>query len=214
MKTALIAGSTGLVGSNLLTILLHDTRYDKVIALTRKPLGITHSKLTEVITDFATLADHKAELQCDDVFCCLGTTMAKARSKEKFYQVDFEYPVKLGEVAKASGAAKYLLVSALGADPTSSIYYNKVKGETEAAITKLGYSALHIFRPSLLLGERNESRAGEEAAKTFYRLFGFLVPKKYKGIQASTVAKAMIHFAHDDAHGTFIHESHEMQKFS
>ncbi|HYG03330.1 MAG TPA: oxidoreductase [Chryseosolibacter sp.] len=213
MKTALIAGSTGLVGRNLLSLILSDERYASVVAVTRKDLGISHRKLVQVKTDLSTLAENSSALKCDDVFCCLGTTMAKAGSKEKFREADFDYPARLGSLTKSQGASKYFLVSALGADAASSIFYNKVKGETEAAIREIGFPSLHIFRPSLLLGERNESRPGEEAAKVFFRLFGFLVPSKYKGIRALTVAKAMVHFAHDDREGVFVHESKEMQKF-
>lgn len=212
MKTALIAGSTGLIGTQLLQLLLASDRYDKVIALVRRDAGVAHPKLQTLPAEFDQLDALLGNEKITDVFCCLGTTMAKAGSREKFYEVDFHYPVKLAEAAIKHGAARYYLVSALGADRKSKIYYNRVKGEVEAAISGVGYTALHIFRPSLLLGPRTETRRGEDAAKILYRVFGFLFPAKYKAIDASRVADAMMHFTHSTGQGVFIHESDEMQR--
>ncbi len=212
MKTALIAGSTGLIGKQLLQLLLNSDRYDKVIALTRQDL-IPHPKLVVLKIEFEKSEQWSDSIRADDVFCCLGTTMAKARSKEKFYQVDFTYPLQIANVARSLGAKQYLLVSALGANKNSSIYYNKVKGEIEEAIKQIHYKAIHIFRPSLLLGPREEKRSGEDAAKIFYKIFGFLIPKKYKGIESATVARAMITLASQDDEGIFIHESAELQSY-
>jgi uncharacterized protein YbjT (DUF2867 family) len=213
MKTALIAGSTGLIGKQLLTLLLSTNRYDKVIALTRHDLGFTHKKLVELKVDFSLLDQYADKLVADDVFCCLGTTMTKAKSRQKFYEVDFTYPLRLAVATKLNNAKQYLIVSALGANKRSAMYYNRVKGEAEEAIGNLGFESLHILRPSLLLGTRDEQRPGEDAAKTFYKLFGFLIPTKYKGIDASAVARAMLHYASQQQAGKFIHESREMQQF-
>jgi uncharacterized protein YbjT (DUF2867 family) len=212
MKTALIAGSTGLIGKQLLTLLLATNRYDKVIALTRHELGITHPKLTELKVDFSILDQYADKLVADDVFCCLGTVMAKAKTKERFYEVDFTYPLRLAVATKLNGAKQYHLVSALGANKKSSIFYNKVKGEVEEAIGNLGFDSYQVYRPSLLLGQREETRSGEDAAKVFYKYLGFLIPKKYKGIEGSTVARAMLHHASKEQRGKFIHESMEMQQ--
>lgn len=212
-KTALVAGSTGLVGKQLLSLLLASDRYHSVIALTRVPLGIYHSRLVEINTTLDTLEQVADQMKCDDVFCCLGTTMAKAGSKEKFYAVDFEYPLKVARIAISQGARQYLLVSALGADKNSSIFYNRVKGEAEEALRQLGFSTLHIFRPSLLLGPRKEKRSGEDAAKWFYKVFGFLIPPRYKAVDASKVANAMLVQASRELEGVFIHESRELQAF-
>jgi len=212
MKTALIAGATGLVGKQLLEKLLASGRYDTVIALGRKAPGMQHSKLTSVITtDFTHLQEELAGFQPDDVFCCLGTTMAKAGSKEKFYEVDFQYPLNLAKATFALGATQYLLVSALGADENSSIYYNRVKGALENAIAVVGFDTVHIFRPSLLLGPRAEKRAGEDAAKFAYRILSFAIPAKYKAISSRRVATVMLDFASRDNKGVFIHESRDMQ---
>jgi uncharacterized protein YbjT (DUF2867 family) len=212
MKTALLAGSTGLIGKLLLQRLLESSRYSKVIALTRQDLP-AHPRLVQIKTEFEKVRESAGDLKADDVFCCLGTTMQKAGSKENFYKVDFEYPLLLSKISLSLGAKQFLLVSALGADKTSSIYYNKVKGEIEEAIVQVGFEAVHIFRPSLLLGPRAEKRAGEDTAKLLYKILGFLIPKKYKAIDAVKVARAMIHASEKDQKGVFTHESAELQRF-
>lgn len=213
MKTALVAGSTGLIGQYVLQLLLASNRYDKVKAATRSDLSISHPKLVQIKIDYADLESYQEELKADDVFCCLGTTMAKARSKEKFREVDFTFPLALAKITFELGATQFLLVSALGADKDSSIFYNKVKGELEEAMLNFDFQAVHIFRPSLLLGPRAETRPGEDAAKAFYKVFWFLLPDKYKAIHAEKVAKSMLHFAAREQKGVFIHESREMQHF-
>ena len=212
MKTALLAGGTGLIGSQLLELLLASDRYDKVIAPTRKPLP-THTKLVELRINASTFIALDPTQSVDDVFCCLGTTMANARSKDKFKQVDFTYPLLLAKDGLAHGAKQYLLVSALGADKDASIFYNQVKGELEEAISNVGFETVQIFRPSLLLGSRKEKRSAEDAAKFFYKFFGFLIPNKYKAIESIKVARAMIHYASQPQKGNFIHESISLQNF-
>ncbi len=211
MKTALIAGSTGLIGKHLLQLLLESDQYNLVKAITRKPLDFQHPKLENIIVDFDRLTEQYAHFKADDVFCCLGTTMKQAGSKDAFQKVDYVYPVELAKICKSQGAKQYLLVSALGANKKSSIYYNRIKGELEEAIDVLGYERYDIFRPSLLMGERTDKRAGEDAAKLFYGIFGFLIPTKYKGIQGNKVAQAMIYFSSSTEKGKFIHESSALQ---
>ena len=213
MKVALVAGSTGLIGSQLLELILSDGYYDKVIAPTRKALVNRHPKLINPVISFDKLSEHSSELRANDVFCCLGTTIKKARSKEAFRKVDLEYPSALAKMAKENNAGNFLLVSALGADKESSIFYNKVKGETEEVVTAAGIRSVHIFRPSLLIGPRKEHRSGEDAAKFVYKYLDFLVPEKYKGIESVKVARAMIAFAKKEQPGTFIHESRDLQVF-
>ncbi len=212
MRTAVLAGSTGLIGNHLLELLLDDTAYDKVIALSRKPLAKRHSKLENVLVNLDEWAKLK-ELKADDVFCCLGTTIKQAKTKEAFRKVDFEYPVELAKALKQNGAVTFLLVSALGADKNSGIFYNQVKGEVEAAIGELAYPTTHIFRPSLLLGDRKEQRSGEDAAKVFYKIFGWLIPQKYKGIEAVKVARAMVAEAKSGKQGQHVYESAALQKY-
>jgi uncharacterized protein YbjT (DUF2867 family) len=213
MKTALLAGATGLIGSQLLQLLIQDDHYSKVTVLVRKPLDISHPKLTVIKIDFDKLSEHESELMTDDVFCCLGTTMRQARTKEAFKKVDLDYPYEIASIAKTTGAKKYLLISALGADKNAGIYYNKIKGEAEERIRNIEFQTLHILRPSLLLGNRKESRSGEDAAKVFYKIFGALIPKKYKAIDSAAVARAMLHYAKEDKAGVYIHESAELQQF-
>jgi uncharacterized protein YbjT (DUF2867 family) len=211
-RTALVAGSTGLIGNQLLNLLLSDSNYDKVVALSRKPLTLTHPKLENVLI----AVDEWTKLQslkADDVFCCLGTTMKQAKSKAAFRKVDFDYPVELAKAFQQNGASIFLLVSALGADKTSRIFYNQVKGEVEEAVIALNYQATHIFRPSLLLGERKEQRSGEDAAKVFYKIFGWLIPQKYQGIEAIKVARAMITEAKSGKQGLHVYESAALQKY-
>lgn len=213
MKVAVIAGATGLIGSQLLDLLLNDAEYHLVKALTRAPLRHKDSKLENLVIDFDRLAEQGPKITGDVVFCCLGTTMKKAGSKEAFRKVDFMYPLELARVTHPVGAQQFLLVSALGADKDSAIYYNKVKGEVEEAIQKVGFQSYHIFRPSLLLGPRGEDRPGEDAAKFFYKVFGFLIPQKFKAIDSMKVARAMIQFAREEKEGTYTHESKSLQQF-
>lgn len=210
MRTALVAGSTGLIGSQLLDLLLQDGRYEKVIAISRKPLSIQQDKLVNVACELDQLP---TDLKADDIFCCLGTTMKKAKTKAAFRAVDFDAPLTLARIGKANGARQFLLVSALGANKNSSIFYNQVKGEVEEAIGAIGFDSYHILRPSLLTGPRQEQRSGEDAAKFFYKILGWAIPAKYQAIDSIKVARAMRELADQLHSGTFIHESAQLQKF-
>lgn len=192
-RTALIAGATGLVGGNLLHLLLDAKEYERVIALVRRPLSVEHPKLTTVTVDFDKL-ENESIARVDDAFCCLGTTIKKTKTREAFRVVDFEYPVKLAEVALRTGAQRFLVVSSMGANPGSMFFYNRVKGELEARLKEMHIPQLHIFRPSLLLGKRNEVRPGERIGEAVLRrihplMLGPLL--KYRAIEASQVAYAM-----------------------
>jgi len=211
-KVALVAGSTGLIGNQLLELLLSDSYYDKVIAISRKPLVLNHNKLENVVMNIEQLKDH-SQLSADDIFCCLGSTMKQAGSREAFRKVDFDFPLELGMLLKSNGAQQYLLVSALGSNKNSSIFYNQVKGEVEEALANLNYNCLQIFRPSLLTGPRVEKRTGEDIAKFIYKYFGFLIPLKYKSIESIKVARAMLTLAKENRSGIFFHESGAMQKY-
>jgi uncharacterized protein YbjT (DUF2867 family) len=212
-KTALIAGATGLIGGQLLDLILKDSYYQKVIAISRRPLTIRHDKLVNVVFEYENLKDFVNQLKADDVFCCLGTTIRQAGSKEAFRKIDYDYPKEIGWVTKANGAKQYLLVSALGADITSRIFYNRIKGEIELMINETGFECVHILRPSLLIGPRIEKRAGEDAAKVIYKYLDFLIPLKYKGIESLKVARAMIALAKQNRKGNFIHESGQLQSY-
>lgn len=213
-KTALLAGATGLVGGEVLRLLLESGDYAKVVAFVRRPTQISHPKLEQAIVDFDDLAPHAHHFQNADVYCCLGTTIKIAKTREAFQNVDYHYPLRLAELAKQNGALQYLIITALGSDAKSSVFYNRVKGEIEAALHALDLPALRIFRPSLLLGDRKEFRLGEKMAS--YLSFAIVGPlKKYRPIHARTVARAMLHVAaQDTTAGTRIYESNEMEKLA
>jgi uncharacterized protein YbjT (DUF2867 family) len=214
-RTALLAGASGLVGGHLLQRLLADPRYKRVITVSRKALGIEHPKLRSLITDFDPIEAAVAGLDetVDDAFCALGTTIKTAGSRAAFRRVDFGYVVAFARAARAVGARRFMLVSAIGASARSRIFYLRVKGETEEAVAALGYPALHIFRPGLLLGQRAESRPREALGMA---LAPFLNPlmlgpaKAYRGIPADTVAAAMIIAAGAERTGRQIHTYADM----
>lgn len=213
MAVAVIAGTTGLVGNLLLDLLLNDEHYARVIALSRKPLDRQHPKLQNLVVDFDRLEEYAAQLRADDVFCCLGTTIRQAGSQAAFRKVDFDYPLNLARVTKEQGAKQYLLVTALGSDKTSSIFYNRVKGEVQEAIGLVGFNSYHIFQPSMLLGDRKESRTGEGVGKAVMTSLDFLIPKKYKAIDAVKVARGMVAVAKQNQAGAHAHVSGELQDY-
>lgn len=207
-KTALLAGATGLIGSQLLLRLLEDTSYGKVIALSRKPMSIHHPKLEVRIVTLATLSEIAATLKADDWFCTLGTTIKQAGSQEAFRRVDYEYPMALGQQAVASGAQQYLIVTAIGASAASSIFYSMVKGEVERDLGLLPIPVIQLFRPSQLLGERKELRPGERWAGVLMKVINPLLRgplRKYRAIRAEVVAAAMIKAANTQQHTSGIH---------
>jgi uncharacterized protein YbjT (DUF2867 family) len=184
----------------LIQLLLEDLNYNKVVVLARRDLAVQHNrKLEQHILPFdqLTVALTEAEdvLTNAVVFCTLGTTIKKAGSQSAFRQVDYEYPMELGRMAKLQGAAKFLIVTAMGSDPNSRIFYNRVKGEVEQSLQELNLPELHIFRPSLLLGEREEVRLGERVATAAAPLMKLILRgrlSKYKPITGRAVAAAML----------------------
>ena len=195
--TALLAGATGLVGGHLLEYLLASPRHSRVVAVTRQPLELTHDKLNNLVVDFDDLEDgiRAAGIKADEAYCALGTTIKKAGSQAAFRKVDFDYETAFARAALAAGAKRFALVSAVGASASSSIFYSRVKGETEEAIRAMGFPALHIFQPGVLLGKRGEARPAEQLAITVTPILnlGLQGPlRKYRGIAATDVAKAML----------------------
>lgn len=211
-KTALLAGATGLIGSHLLPLLLQSERYAKVIVVGRRAVPVIHPKLVQVNTELDQLEAVRLRLIADDVFCCLGTTMAQAGSKEAFFKVDFLYVVQLAAVSASNFASQLMVVSSMGADAESPFYYNRVKGEMEAAVRQTPFRAIHIFRPSLLLGERARPRLGERIGAGLLRLLAPLMRGpllKYRAVPGAAVAAAMLRAAEDDGGGVRVHESAE-----
>ena len=213
-RNALIAGATGLVGDAILQQLMADDQYDKIVVITRKPIEIIHPKLVQQPINFDSVESLKLDFQVDDVFCALGTTIKAAGSQDAFYKVDYTYVVKLGKWCAANGVKRFLIVSAMGASAKSGIFYNRVKGEMETAVSQLNIPQIQVFRPSLLMGNRKEKRRGEKIAQVVMGGLGFLFVGpllKYKGIHADVVAKAMIRSAKMEVSGFKVYESGEMQ---
>ncbi len=205
-KTAILVGATGLVGGHVLELLLEN--YERVVVISRRSLDRSHPKLVERLVDFEHLAERAAAFEGDDLFCCLGTTLKAAGSQEAFRRVDHDYVVELARLAAERGTARFFLVSALGADADSRVFYNRVKGETEAAVSALPFRAVHLVRPSLLLGRRTESRPAERAGQWFGRLAAplFVGPlARYRAIEAADVADTLVRCAASDATGVYVH---------
>jgi uncharacterized protein YbjT (DUF2867 family) len=200
MKSAILFGASGLVGSNLLTQLLDNPAYDEVIVVVRKPLPLQHPKLTTLIGDYTTLPNLKPLLKADEVFISLGTTKKKTPDQTEYYQIDHDYPVLAASITKDNGARSVLLVSAIDANANSKIFYVKTKGQVEADIIHIKFEHTYIFRPSMLVGDRKESRPTE---KFFIALFSILNPlfagswKRYHSIHVKDLAAAMIKAAND-----------------
>jgi uncharacterized protein YbjT (DUF2867 family) len=214
---AIIAGASGLIGSNLLNILLDEPAYTEVAVLVRKKTGITHKKLKEVLVDFNKLNDYVDEINGHALFCCLGTTKARTPNEQDYRRIDHDYPVKLAQLAYQNGVKQYHLVSSLGADVTSSFFYTRLKGETEQDITKVGLSTLHIYRPSLLIGDRKEQGFLEKIAVGLVPvidpiLIGNL--RKYRSIPAKTVAMAMYKQSINSDEGVFVHLSDQIKQIA
>jgi uncharacterized protein YbjT (DUF2867 family) len=214
MKKAIVFGSSGFVGSHLLSGLLDSPDYEQVSAVVRKSLNIAHPKLTTLIGDYDSLADLKSEIAADEVFIALGTTKAKSPVEADYYRVDHDYPVLAARIAKERGAKSVFLVSAVDADPNAKFFYVRTKGETERDVIALDFEHTNIFRPSMIVGNRNERRSLLEAAlmKFWPALNPLLTWKggKYKGIIGEDVAKAMIKSAKNQTDKLKTYEWKEM----
>ncbi|HEY1076515.1 MAG TPA: NAD(P)H-binding protein [Fontimonas sp.] len=207
-RTALVAGPTGLVGHQLLQRLLLDPAYTAVRALTRRPLPMQHERLQQVQTDLGNLSALGPALQVDDVFCCLGTTLQKAGSRAAFEDVDYRMVTELAAATQAAGAHQFIVVSAVGAGARSPAFYNRVKGRMEAAVSALDFAAVHIVRPSLLLGDRTERRPSEDLAQKISPWLSPLLAgplSRYRPVEAEEVAEAMLRLALRGERGVHIH---------
>lgn len=213
-KNALLLGATGLVGQAVLRELMDSDDYSHILVVTRRSLQLNvTNRITEIVSSFDTLDQITLPDTIDDVFCCLGTTIKKAGSREAFKKVDYDYVLEAAKLGQRYGAKHFMVVSAIGADASSSIAYNRVKGEMEEALKLFEYASLHIFRPSLLVGDRKEFRLGEKIGEFFLTLFQPAMLgkfRKYRKIHVNKVAASMIRAAQSFEKGLFIHESDAM----
>ncbi len=205
---ALVVGGTGLVGNQLLLQLAHHPAFDSVVSLGRSPLPEEISGIDHRIVDlWDPLPD---DLRPDVFFCALGTTIKNAGSREAFERVDHDLPVHLAREARQRGASTCVVVSSMGADPDSRVFYNQVKGRMENDLERLGFDNLSIVRPSLLLGDRKESRPGEEAAALLMQTFSWLIPKAWRAVRVEQVARAMILMATTASQGNQVLENSQI----
>ena len=196
-KTAIILGATGLTGNILLEKLLKDPSFEKIKLFSRSSAKKNSPKIEEHLIDMFQLEDYSEAFQADVIFCCIGTTKANTPDKETYKKIDYGIPVTAAKLAKQNNIESFIVISAMGADENSSIFYNKTKGEMQRDVLKQNIQKTYILRPSLIVGARNEKRFGEKIATFFMKSFGFLIPNKYKMIKAETIAEAMIFLAKD-----------------
>lgn len=215
MKRALVFGSTGFVGNYLLGLLLESPEYAEVTIVVRKDPGRVHPKLKVVIADFDTLPSRKGEIMADEVFITLGTTKKRTPDREDYYRADHDYPVLAARVAKERGAKSVFLLTAVGSDAASGIFYIRTKGETERDVIAAGLEHTHIFRPSMILGDREEFRLLEKIAIAIWPFVSWMLQgrslKKYRGIEAREIAAAMVNAARTQTRRVAFYHWEEMK---
>jgi uncharacterized protein YbjT (DUF2867 family) len=215
-KTAIILGATGLTGNALLQLLLESSDYDTVKIFGRSTCGISHPKIKEYIIDLFQLEDYNNDFIADVVFCCIGTTKAKTPDQETYLKIDFGIPVSAAKLCEQNSIKTFIVISALGADKNSSIFYNRTKGRMEEAVLNEGIKHTYILQPSLISGSREEYRFGELMAKYVMKVVNpFLIGKlkKYRSIHPQTIATCMVYLANNTFEGTRI-ESGEIKKLA
>jgi uncharacterized protein YbjT (DUF2867 family) len=214
-KKAIIAGASGLIGSELLKILLEDSRYSEVLALVRTPLELSHPKFNQIAINFDRLDEYAHLITGDAIFCTLGSTRKKTPDLNTYRKVDHDYPVKLAKIAVLNGIGQFHLISSIGADKSASNFYTKMKGETEEDIKAAGVDGLVIYRPSLLTGDRKESRFAEGVMQSLSKIVNPILIgglKKYRSIEARTVAMAMAKLSKTELKGIYVYESNAIQE--
>lgn len=214
---AIVAGASGLVGNELLHILLESSAYEEVLVLVRKELPVNHKKLVQLVIDFNQLENYQSAIRGYAVFCCLGTTRKKTPDLKVYHQIDVEYPIKLAQLAAGNQIQQYHLLSSMGADTNSWAFYTRMKGEVEQGVEQSGMKCVHIYRPSLLVGQRKEPRVAERIITAIMKvldpiLWGSL--KKYRSIAAHTVAMAMYKQSLQKQEGVFVHLSDHIKQLA
>jgi uncharacterized protein YbjT (DUF2867 family) len=213
MKKAIVFGATGFIGSHLLRDLLNNPDYEQVIAVVRKPLALNHARLTTLIGDLASLPPLKPQLVADEVFIALGTTRKHTPDEAEYFKIDHDYPVLAAEIAKANGAKSVFLVTAVGANAASSVFYVRTKGEVERDVLALNFDHTHIFRPSMILGERDEDRPRERMIIAVWNVINPLLvgpADRYRGLAGEAIARAMANAAQHQAGKVCIYHWKEM----
>lgn len=200
-KTAIILGATGLTGGILLDILLANDHYKKVILFSRSTVGRKHPKLEERLIDLFDLELHAEKFMADEVFCCIGSTKSKTPNKKIYKKIDYGIPLSAAILCKKNGIPSIILISALGANPKSPMFYNRIKGEMERDVLECNIPKTHIMQPALIGGKREEKRIGEWIFKQLFGLFNLLLVgplEKYRTIAPETIAKAMVWVANHE----------------
>jgi uncharacterized protein YbjT (DUF2867 family) len=211
---AIIAGASGLIGSNLVNILLEAPQYAEVLVIVRKELPVKHKKLVQLVINFDELDNYTEAITGHTVFSCLGTTKSQTPDEKQYRKIDYNYPLQLAHIAKQNGVDQFHVVTALGANKNSSTFYLKLKGELEDELQKAGLKTLHIYQPAMLMGERKRNHLLEKIATGIFKVIDPLlmgVLKKYRSIKGATVANAMFKKSLESATGTFIYTSDKIQ---
>lgn len=210
---AIIFGATGLIGSQLVEFLENDPRFSEIVLVSRKSMKKSSSKIKEIITDYDNLDDITEQLIGDCMFCCIGTTSSKTKSKDTYKKIDGFYPIKIAEIAERNNIPYYSVVSSIGANASSKTFYLRTKGEMEIDVLQKNINSIAIVRPSILAGKRNEFRFGEKIGLILsYLIYPFLLGalKKYRLIKAKDVAASMLHYFFRNDNKRLIYESDEL----
>ena len=214
-KRAIIIGASGLIGKELLTLLLNHEEFESIKVYVRKPLNIKHHKLTEITTDFSKIKELRNSIDGEVIFCCIGSTKSKTPNLNDYRRIDHDYPLFFAKEGLKNGLIQFHLISALGADAKSSNFYTKMKGETEDELKQLSIPSIYIYQPSFLSGNRTEKRPLEKVVLLVMKLIDPLLVgglKKYQSINAITVAKAMINESIKNKKGIFVHTSDQIKE--
>ena len=212
--SVILVGSSGLIGSNLLSELIQSEAISEILLLVRRSTDVSSSKVKELIVNFEKPNSYSIDIQADIIYSCLGTTKSETPNSSLYRQIDLEYPLNLAKLGQKNGVAQFHIISSLGADAGSSNSYLKLKGELEQELKKLTISSLHIYQPSFLIGERKKDRLADKIMKPVFRLIDPLLIgplKKYRSIKAADVARVMLNQSIKDLKGTFTYPSIQIQ---
>ena len=215
--SVILIGSSGLIGSNLLSELIQSEAISEILLLVRRSTDVSSSKVKELIVNFEKPNSYSIDIQADIIYSCLGTTKSETPNSSLYRQIDLEYPLNLAKLGQKNGVAQFHIISSLGADAGSSNSYLKLKGELEQELKKLTISSLHIYQPSFLIGERKKDRLADKIMKPVFRLIDPLLIgplKKYRSIKAADVARVMLNQSIKDLKSTFTYPSIQIQELA